>query len=105
MEKHFANLLAGRRAPGFARDRYGNAMPTQCSRQFLDLRALAAAVETFKSNKFSARRHFGMIAGGVVDRRRGLSVGLGRDAGRAITKIWIRYEAAISSSARTSSIA
>src|ERR1700733_3583406 len=71
MQEHFANLLARGRSAGFARHRYRDAMPALCARKLLDLRALPASVETFESNKFSAWRHVGMIAGRVVDGRYG----------------------------------
>jgi hypothetical protein len=59
VEQHFTNLFAGGGAPRFARDHNGKAVGAQGTRQLLDLRALAAAVETFEGNKFSACRHVG----------------------------------------------
>jgi len=70
MQQHFAYLLAGRSSARLSRDRHRNAVSAQGSRQFLDLRALAAAVKAFKGNKFSARCHVGMIAGALTNRRR-----------------------------------
>ena len=59
VQQHFANLLAGGSAAGFARDSDGNAMGPQRTGQFLDLRALAAAIEAFKRNKLPAWGHAG----------------------------------------------
>ena len=71
-------------------------MSTQSPRQFLDLRALAAAVETFEGNEFSARGHVGMIAGAVVDGRRGSAAGWRRTQPR-LYRVWYSYEATRSS--------
>lgn len=59
MQQHFADLFAGGRASRFAGDGDGKSVVAERSRQLFELRALAAAVETFKSNESSARRHVG----------------------------------------------
>ncbi len=63
MQNYFANFLAGRGAARFPSDGDGEPMVTEGSCQLFELRALAAAVETFEGNEFSARGHVEMIAG------------------------------------------
>jgi hypothetical protein len=52
-----------RGAARLARDGDGKPVGAQRARQFFQLRALAAAVETFEGDKFSARATSEMIAG------------------------------------------
>lgn len=59
VQQHFADLFAGGGAAWFACDGDGDAVGAQGSRQFLDLRALAAAIEAFERNKLSAWGHAG----------------------------------------------
>ena len=59
MQQQFANLVAGGGASRFAGDGDGEAVGAQGTRQLLDLGALAAAIETFERDKFSARGHVG----------------------------------------------
>src|SRR4029077_4794549 len=59
VQQHFANLFAGGGAARFASHGNRKAVGAQGTGQFLDLSALAAAVEAFESDKFSARRHVG----------------------------------------------
>ena len=59
VQQHVANSFARGGAARFAGDGDGEAVGAQGTRQFLDLGALAAAVETFEGNKFSARGHVG----------------------------------------------
>lgn len=63
VEQEFANFFAGRGPSRLAGDRDRMAVGPQRARQFFHLRALAGAIEAFKSDKFSAGGHFGMIAG------------------------------------------
>jgi hypothetical protein len=81
VQQHVANLFARSGAARFARNRDGEAVGAQGTRQLLDLRALAAAIETFEGNKFSARGHVGNDSrransqcppAGAADRRRRL---------------------------------
>ena len=51
-----SNLLAGRGAAGFSRHHNGESALSQSFRQFLDLRALARAIQTFKRNELAAMR-------------------------------------------------
>ena len=67
MEDYLANFFARRGATGFARYGDGNTVGAEGARQFLNLRAFAAAVEAFEGDEFSTRGHFGMIAGRIVD--------------------------------------
>lgn len=75
MQQHVANLFARSGAARFARDGDSQAVCAQRTRQLLDLRALATAVETFKGNKLSARGHLGMIAGERTPRARRIGAG------------------------------
>jgi len=59
VEQHFANLFPCGGAARFAGDGDGEAVGAQGTRQLLELRALAAAIETFERDKFSARGHLG----------------------------------------------
>ena len=59
VQQHVANLFACGGSPRFAGDDDRVAVRAQGTRQLLDLSALAAAVETFEGNKFSARGHVG----------------------------------------------
>ena len=59
MQQHFADLLSGRGAAGFARNRNGDSMGTQRAGQFGQLGALAAAVQPFERNESSALGHAG----------------------------------------------
>ena len=59
VQQHFANLFASGGAARFAGDGDREAVSAQRSRQFFDLSALAAAVETFEGDKFSACGHVG----------------------------------------------
>jgi len=59
VQQNFANLFAGGGAARFASHDDREAVGAQGASQFLDLRTLAAAVETFEGNKFSACRHVG----------------------------------------------
>ena len=59
MQQHFANLFSGRSAAWFAGHGDREAVGAQGACQFFELRALAAAIETFKGDKFSARGHVG----------------------------------------------
>jgi hypothetical protein len=59
VHQHVANLFARSGAARFARDEDGEGVGAQGTRQLLDLRALAAAIETFEGNKFSAHGHVG----------------------------------------------
>lgn len=63
MQKDVANFFARGSAARFPGDGDGEAVGAQGPRQFLDLSALAAPVETFKGYKLSACGHVGMIAG------------------------------------------
>ena len=77
MQEHLANPFARSGAPWLAGDNDREAVRAQGTRQLLDLRALAAAVETLEGNKFSARGHVGddsrragsqRASGGAADR-------------------------------------
>ena len=57
MKKNFANPFACRGSAGLARDGYRESARPQSSRQLSKLRALAAAVESFEGDEFSARGH------------------------------------------------
>ncbi len=59
VQQHVANLFARIGATRFAGDGDREAVGAQGTRQLLDLRTLAAAVETFESNKFPAHGHVG----------------------------------------------
>src|SRR5208282_4952146 len=59
MQQHLANPFARGGAARLAGYGYRDAMSAQGACQLLDLRALAAAVETFERDKFSARGHVG----------------------------------------------
>jgi len=64
VEDDVADLLAGRRASGFAGDDDGKASGTKGLGEFFDLRALAGAVEAFEGDELAAMgvgRHWGMI--------------------------------------------
>ncbi len=62
VQQDLANAFAGRGAAGFAGDSDGETMGAQGASQFLELRAFAAAIESFEGDKFSARGHLGIIA-------------------------------------------
>ncbi len=59
MQQDIADSFAGSSASRFAGDGDGEAVSAQGPRQFLDLGALAAPVETFEGNEFSACGHVG----------------------------------------------
>jgi hypothetical protein len=59
VQQYFANPFAGGGAARFAGDGDGKAVGAQGTCQLLDLGALAAAVETFEGDKFSACMHVG----------------------------------------------
>jgi hypothetical protein len=63
VQQNFADFFPGGSAARLARDGDGDAMCPQGTRQFLDLRALAAAIETFKRNELSPWRHAEIITG------------------------------------------
>lgn len=54
VQQHVADLFAGTGATRFPCDGDGDAVGTQGTSQFLDLRALAAAIEAFERNELSA---------------------------------------------------
>jgi hypothetical protein len=54
VQQHLAYLFAAGGSTGLARNRDGKPVSAQRPRQLLQLRALAATIESFKSYKFSA---------------------------------------------------
>lgn len=59
MQYQLANFLAGGCASRFAGDGDGEAVSAERPRQLIELRALAAAVEAFEGDEFSAHGHSG----------------------------------------------
>jgi len=59
VQQHFANLFARGGATRLTRNGDSQTVSAQGTGQFLELRALAAAIETFEGDKFSPRGHVG----------------------------------------------
>jgi len=55
VQQHLANSFPGAGAPRFPCDGDGDTVGTQGTSQFLDLRALATAIEAFERDELSTR--------------------------------------------------